>query len=336
VTHDELIASFTGQIDQTLNRLIPAGTSCALLDFPNHSNIGDSALWLGERAYLRRINARLVHTSDRLSLIDSRLVESLGKDGLILLHGGGNLGDLWLTHQRLRERVIVAFPHHRIIQLPQTIHFREKSNLAQARRIFNAHPDLTLLVRDKRSLEFARNEFRAASLLCPDMVFALGPLRRPRRPTKKLVWLARRDIPPHPSEVMKLATDGVRIVDWVIEKSSNPRSISTARQWFRSWSVRRLASSRLTSRSLPHLFDLLAARRLRTGCLLLSQGQVVVTNRLHGHLLCLLLRIPHVIVDNGYGKISAYYETWTKSAELARQADSWTEAFALARALADG
>jgi exopolysaccharide biosynthesis predicted pyruvyltransferase EpsI len=45
----------------------------------------------------------------------------------------------------------------------------------------------------------------------------------------------------------------------------------------------------------------------------LSRGRVVITDRLHGHILCLLLGLPHVLLDNSIGKLSAYFETWTPS-----------------------
>ena len=42
-----------------------------------------------------------------------------------------------------------------------------------------------------------------------------------------------------------------------------------------------------------------AARRVPT----LRRGKVVITDRLHAHVLCLLLGIPHVLLDNNYGKV---------------------------------
>jgi hypothetical protein len=45
---------------------------------------------------------------------------------VILLSGGGNLGDFWVEHQRLREHVVQDFPRHKIIQLPQTMFFLDQ------------------------------------------------------------------------------------------------------------------------------------------------------------------------------------------------------------------
>jgi len=41
-----------------------------------------------------------------------------------------------------------------------------------------------------------------------------------------------------------------------------------------------------------------AGARLRRGCDVLSQGRVVIADRLHGHILSLLLGLPHVLMNN--------------------------------------
>jgi len=42
-----------------------------------------------------------------------------------------------------------------------------------------------------------------------------------------------------------------------------------------------------------------------------KQHKLVITNRLHGHILCVLMGIPHVVIPNSYHKITSFYETWT-------------------------
>lgn len=45
---------------------------------------------------------------------------------MILLTGGGSLGDIWFRHQEFRQRVLSDFPNHRMIQLSQAIFFRNE------------------------------------------------------------------------------------------------------------------------------------------------------------------------------------------------------------------
>jgi pyruvyl transferase EpsO len=64
-------------------------------------------------------------------------------------------------------------------------------------------------------------------------------------------------------------------------------------------------------RLAPGFLDRLAAWRVRRGMRLLGTGARVVTDRLHAHILCLLLGIPHTTLDNSYGKLSTFIGTWT-------------------------
>ena len=77
----------------------------------------------------------------------------------------------------------------------------------------------------------------------------------------------------------------------------------------------------------------MARRRLAHGYALLAAGRTVVTDRLHGHLLCVLLGIPHVVLDNRYGKNRALFEAWTHDVPFARWAER--DAGAVTRALED-
>jgi exopolysaccharide biosynthesis predicted pyruvyltransferase EpsI len=60
-----------------------------------------------------------------------------------------------------------------------------------------------------------------------------------------------------------------------------------------------------------HLYDRLADARVRRGLDLLSSGRYVIADRLHAHILALLLGIPHHALDNSYGKLAAFIDAWT-------------------------
>jgi len=78
--------------------------------------------------------------------------------------------------------------------------------------------------------------------------------------------------------------------------------------------------------------DKVSHSRLKEGFRFLQRGRVVVTDRLHGHLLCVLLGKPHVVLDNSYGKVRNYVKTWssTLSPRVMRIAASAQEAVAVA------
>jgi pyruvyl transferase EpsO len=326
--HGRLIANLRERIDQTLRPLLDGARSAALLDFPNHPNVGDSAIWLGELAYLRSLGPLpLRYTCDVDSYSRATLAARV-RGGIILLSGGGNLGDLWEPSQRLRERVITDFPDTPIVQLPQSIHFRSRSALQRAKRVFDAHPALTLLVRDGTSLALARNEFRNPSHLCPDMAFWLGPLARPCAQTKDIIWLSRTDAESGgPMEAGMAA--GVERIDWLAEPMTGLRRL-------KRWLDRQLLlHPRLSSGSMAvhsGVCAQVARQRLSRGCYLLASSRAVLTDRLHGHILSVLLGIPQFLLDNSTGKVRNFYETWTSGLPLVRWCNTPGEALALARA----
>src|SRR3546814_1476442 len=77
-------------------------------------------------------------------------------------------------------------------------------------------------------------------------------------------------------------------------------------------------------------YQMLAQWRLRRGISMLSQGRVIVTDRLHAHILSLLLDIPPVVLDNMYGKVSVFAAQWTEPYCGFYRASSQAEAFGLA------
>ncbi|MGI8779095.1 MAG: polysaccharide pyruvyl transferase family protein [Solirubrobacteraceae bacterium] len=337
----DLRVTLQRRYDAVIADVLAQRAPVALIGFPNHSNPGDSAIWVGQLAALRRGGHRIAYVCDWLSY-DEQHLRRRAPDATILMHGGGNLGDIWPEHQRLRERIVAAFPDRRIVQLPQTLYFSDPRNLERARRVFDAHPDLTLLLRDQRSLVQSQDAFASRSLVCPDSAFALGPLPRLGEPDTDVVWLARTDAeaasdqaggPPDAADV--------RVIDWLSEAPGDPG-------WNGAEARRRLATrggGRVVA-GLPALVDPLAPAlwqlydrhaelRVQYGRRLLSGGRGLVTNRLHGHILALLMDIPHVVLDNSYGKNRTFYDTWTWEWPRARWSSSPASALDELRALPD-
>jgi pyruvyl transferase EpsO len=77
-------------------------------------------------------------------------------------------------------------------------------------------------------------------------------------------------------------------------------------------------SARLRKRIDPYnawlygLYNRLAQARLARGKALLESGRVVIADRLHVHILAILMEKPHVLIDNRYRKLGTFHEAWTK------------------------
>jgi pyruvyl transferase EpsO len=75
----------------------------------------------------------------------------------------------------------------------------------------------------------------------------------------------------------------------------------------------------------------LARWRVERGFDILGSGSVLITDRLHGHIMALLLGRPHVILNNSYGKVFDLYRTWTQGIGSAIVAETPSEALRMAR-----
>ncbi len=86
-------------------------------------------------------------------------------------------------------------------------------------------------------------------------------------------------------------------------------------------------------RPLAATFAPYAEGHVQRGLDILARGRVVITDKLHGHLMALLAGIPHVVLDNSYGKVSGTYRTWTHPSPITAWADDATHAAQLAEKL---
>jgi pyruvyl transferase EpsO len=309
---------------ETIRRALEGDEVGAMIDFPNYGNVGDSAIYLGQLAALRAVNRLVPRFICDLKTYDREALKQRAGTGTILLTGGGNFGDLWPEVQRVREDILEHFPGNRVIQLPQTINFQSAEALERARAVVRGHPDFTLLVRDRPSLAVAREHFGPRSYLCPDMAFCLNGLRPVGRPDRDIVWLARTD-----SEKRDPGNEAAQpTADWIDDTPGTLLHVNRSL----SRGLRR-TSGPLHRWALRATYTPLARQRLRRGIRLVSRGRVVVTDRLHGHVLCLLLGIPHVVLDDRFGKISNFRAVWTREADGVEWARSPDEAMGIARAL---
>ncbi|MFC5069441.1 polysaccharide pyruvyl transferase family protein [Flaviflagellibacter deserti] len=308
-----------GILRQTAVTLPAPAPGYALLDFPNYPNVGDSLIWLGEIALfwdVFKVRPSYVSTRDEYN---PAALNRACPEGPIYLSGGGNFGDIWPKYQAFRQRVLAAHPDRKIVQLPQSIHFQSDDNVRATAAAITKHKNFSLLVRDEWSFEFARDRFECETVLSPDMAFALGPQDKISS-KHSVVFLLREDDE-------KMAARGeVRdpssvVVDWL----QDDRSAKLQNGWILPL-VKRLETANPTYGSLELAFRGLAHTRKRRGQRLLGSGHSVVTDRLHAHIFCLLMGIPHIVIDNSYGKLSRFMQRWTATDPLVRVAGSVAEA----------
>ena len=308
--HSSVILSLQAEARKVLDRIIPADAHIILLDYPNTTNVGDSLIWLGEIAYLNSRGLKPSYVCDVENYDVKTIKKILNKNSILLMHGGGNFGTVWEKIHNFRLQVLSDFPNIKIVQFPQTIHFDDEHKLKEMADAIRQQGNYTLLARSVKSYAFAKKNFETELHLCPDMAFFIGEINPKLKPISDRFILSRTD---HEKSSEKLTdkkqfsqSNSYEIADW-LEPSMYERFLH--RLQMHSVSLRKAVDpSNLT---LLALWNHLSAIRMKRGIQLLSKGSVVLTDRLHAHILSILIGKPHVIADNSYGKISDFYQTWT-------------------------
>lgn len=280
------------------------------LDLPYHNNIGDTLIWEGTLAFFKHLPHRCTYRSAVPTFKSSNIP---AKGGTILLHGGGNFGDLWPDHQRFRMEIIQKYPKHRIIILPQTFYYQDQVLMKQDAEIMATHPDLHICARDHKSLALLKEHFNKNNiLLVPDMAFCIPQKTTDKYRVKtedKTLILKRidKELPEGDIDKLKPAGKNVEIRDWPTLEQSKPPSRK----------IYALLNNKYSSRGMVdwyahHFFK---NQLLKVGIAFVSEYNEIYTTRLHVAILAVLLHKPFYFLDNSYGKNSTFFDTWLSDLE---------------------
>lgn len=279
-----------------------------LLEVPYYKNIGDCLIWQGELDFL----ATLPYKCKGMRSYFSKFSNSIAKDDIILLQGGGNFGDIWPKPQDYRMRVIRQYPNNKVIILPQTVWFEHEANLKDCAKELANYPNLTICARDKESYRILKENFKNDILLLPDMAFYIDMSQWKKTANPQGSLLMKREDPElkMTEQISALESKhGMTIADWPTFKS---------RAWQEAW----LGRIKRHLFFVPGFYDWYALTIYRpylinAGVQFISSYEMIYSTRLHAAILSVLLGKASDLVwfDNSYGKNRTFYETWLKDCD---------------------
>src|SRR4051812_2517933 len=335
----DLVSGYKKELRERFAPLMPADRPAALVDYPESANCGEQAIWLGEKKLLSELGVRLAYECSAQTYDRATMAAKLG-NGTILMHGGGNIGDRYPLSHEFRLKVLQDFPSNKVILFPQQGTFLDNEHLQRSVNAIGEHPDVTLFARGLVAQHTLSRYFgsKARVEMAPDLAFMLGPQQRAGDPVYDIVWIGRTDqqgandqteaaarLSSQPAEkfVLPRFADGIEI-NFVVKQRPPTVLLTDWSSLFFENEEARLSYYRLD-------FDHRAQANVRRAMHMLSLGRIVITDRLHGHIFCLLLGIPHLFLNNDSGKNWNFYETWTRQSALCRLARNPAEAWSLAR-----
>ena len=321
-------------IQQQLAPLIDS--DYVFLEIPFYPNPGDIAIWKGTRDFLAELPHKCLYTA---SLRSCELPE-ISSNTIILLQGGGNFGDLYSLNQDFRNRIIQCYPDNRIIILPQTVHYNSARSLRRDVQIMRAHKHLTICARDRKSYQFLRRYgFSRHILLVPDMAFycSLDAWKEYIvSPIKESLLVQRGDAEfkrPHPGHHRTPSNSPYKVggrshLQLPLQRGRESRGLEFIYKATdcHDWEFIRLNDSitqtyeQYSSRLCPATYeaynDFLIneyyPHALQSAISQLSSYKQIYSTRLHAAIISFMLGKDVVLLDNSYGKNSAFYETWWK------------------------
>jgi pyruvyl transferase EpsO len=282
------------------------------VDIPTHGNIGDLLIMHGTLAFFRkkRLSPKTIAP---YFAFDPRWI---ARGDVIVFHGGGNFGDLYPYFQDLRERIVRAYPHNRIVVLPQSLHFSSEEKMMQSATLFRTHDDVHVCVRDRVSLRMARN-FTDHVHLLPDMAHQLYPLPAAQNEAHGTLRISRVDDESCHADAWSDTAAAPQIdmqTDWPQFVGAREARIDLFRRAIGAFYRRGMG--RPANRILSWLWIVYSGWLVADAAKLFARHQLIVTDRLHGHILACLLSRKNIVLDNSYGKNSRYVSTWTYASEL--------------------
>lgn len=316
-----------GELKQRLVSItaaMPATRPIVYLDYPVHDNVGDLLIHQGADAFLddhgHEVLGRFsMHDFTRRGRVDEAAVvlkpsiRDLDRliartNAALVLHGGGNFGDIWPQFQIFRELIIERYPSTPIVILPQTIHFDDADNRKRAAQILRAHKQLVIFVRDDESLGFVRDDVGTDGEIVPDMAHQLWG--RPEFATTDggtgTLVLRRRDRESHSGDAA-----AVDHFDWgELHGGASRFMLRALRKWqtvdnpLRHW--------------VPnyHLWRLYRDWLVRRAVGQFRPYACIDTDRLHGVILAALMSKQVRYGEGSYGKLHRYGQRWLSDSNL--------------------
>ena len=270
---------------------------------PTHGNLGDHAIASAVSKMLREVNIPYIEiTADELKLMQKHHKMRLMNGRTILVNGGGNIGTLWMSVERIFRSIIQGCPDSRILCLPNTAFFEDSEQgryeYVQSERIYRAHSDLTICAREKISFQLLK-KIHGNVLLIPDMALSLN---ESRTDTKRSGCL------------LCLRTDREKTRDeetdcTILEQASR---IFQSNIFHSDMNIGRPVSAENREKELSEKYDIFRS------------AELVITDRLHGMIFAAITGTPCIVIDSKSPKVRGCYD-WIRDLGYVRFVENANE-----------
>lgn len=171
-----------------------------LMGVPYHKNLGDNAIVVAEEKFIKDLFPNYIYNyvPEENMLRCVEIVKNyIDDDDILVMHGGGNMGNEYSYIEQSRRRIVELFPNNKIIVMPQTIFFSDDENgreeFEASKKIYNSHKNLTIIAREKISYELMKKNFKCNVVFTPDIVLYLNEIDNDNTTRNGALFLIRHD-----------------------------------------------------------------------------------------------------------------------------------------------
>ncbi|MEE6133333.1 polysaccharide pyruvyl transferase family protein [Priestia sp. GS2] len=267
----------------------------------DYENLGDIAITEAQKKFIKKVlpNHEVIPIYLRETL---KMVKTIKKviqpSDIITIIGGGNMGDLYEGYENMRRNLIKSFPNNKIISFPQTIDFSNsvqgKKSFEKTIKYYNSHQNLHLFARESISHRIMEKAFPNNTVkLIPDIVLSMELESKKALKREGVVLCLRND-----SEI-NLKQDTKDSIIKVIKGKFTAVSFQDTHLGndTENGSFKSLQSS---------FYDLLNS---------FSKAELVITDRLHGMIFCVITGTPCIVLPNNNHKITGTYHDWLNNVD---------------------
>ena len=272
---------------------------------PTHGNMGDQAIVYATNKYLKDNFSEYklieVYRKDIYKYFYA-IKRIINKDDIIILIGGGNMGNLWIQEEIDRRFIIDSFKKNKIISMPQTISFTDdcigKKEFNITKKIYNKNNNLTLIAREKKSYKIMKENFKKNNIILnPDTVLYLNDLFDIEFSKRKGIITCIRN------DKESLLKENKHILINELKKNYNDvYEYDTV--------IDKLVSKENREKELKKMLNTFR------GC------KLVITDRLHGMVFAAITKTPCIVTKSLDHKVIGTYE-WIKELNYIRLVDNF-------------
>lgn len=264
---------------------------------PEHGNRGDQAITLAEIKFLNNVmperKIRIIPENQCLEhlLCLKKVTDLYGN--LCVFHGGGNMGELYPSQEKIRLTAVKKLKNAKIVVFPQSIDYTDNSrSVRKAIRIYESHKNLCIFTREEKSENIRKKLFNCNGGLVPDIVLSYRP-ELPDTERNGILFCTRQD--------KEKNAETEALLEKLKESAVG------------SFNKIKFTDTYNPSYSAPYEKQLDGLNEIWEE---FKESELVITDRLHGMIFSVITGTPCIALDNTTGKVGNLYRTWLRGSGI--------------------